>query len=57
MLHTIQYRYPALILICAGKIYSTGFAGAFNDITNGTNPGCGTVGFKTAKGWDPVTGK
>jgi tripeptidyl-peptidase-1 len=27
-----------------------------NDITNGTNPGCGTVGFKAVKGWDPVTG-
>ena len=29
---------------------------AFNDVVNGTNPGCGTVGFKAAKGWDPVTG-
>ena len=29
---------------------------AFNDITNGTNPGCGTVGFNTELGWDPVTG-
>ena len=28
----------------------------FNDITNGTNPGCGTVGFTAVKGWDPVTG-
>ncbi|KAL1966448.1 hypothetical protein VTN77DRAFT_4590 [Rasamsonia byssochlamydoides] len=27
-----------------------------NDITNGTNPGCGTSGFATAPGWDPVTG-
>lgn len=27
-----------------------------NDITNGTNPGCGTVGFSAVKGWDPVTG-
>lgn len=27
-----------------------------NDITNGTNPGCGTNGFSAAKGWDPVTG-
>jgi tripeptidyl-peptidase-1 len=27
-----------------------------NDITNGTNPGCGTVGFKAVRGWDPVTG-
>lgn len=27
-----------------------------NDITNGTNPGCGTNGFHAAKGWDPVTG-
>ena len=29
---------------------------AFNDITQGNNPGCGTSGFEAAKGWDPVTG-
>jgi len=29
---------------------------AFNDITSGNNPGCGTDGFYAAKGWDPVTG-
>lgn len=28
----------------------------FNDVTVGSNPGCGTDGFKTAPGWDPVTG-
>ncbi|CCG82474.1 Putative uncharacterized protein [Taphrina deformans PYCC 5710] len=28
----------------------------FNDITVGSNPGCGTNGFPTAPGWDPVTG-
>lgn len=28
----------------------------FNDITEGSNPGCGTDGFKASKGWDPVTG-
>lgn len=27
-----------------------------NDITNGTNPGCGTNGFSAVSGWDPVTG-
>jgi tripeptidyl-peptidase-1 len=27
-----------------------------NDITNGTNPGCGTQGFEAVRGWDPVTG-
>jgi tripeptidyl-peptidase I len=27
-----------------------------NDITNGTNPGCGTKGFSAVEGWDPVTG-
>ncbi|KAH9850386.1 subtilisin-like protein [Lenzites betulinus] len=37
-------------------IYSNLFADAFNDITNGTNPGCGTDGFPAMKGWDPVTG-
>ena len=30
--------------------------GAFNDITSGTNPGCGTNGFSATTGWDPVTG-
>ncbi|EME83733.1 uncharacterized protein MYCFIDRAFT_61094 [Pseudocercospora fijiensis CIRAD86] len=28
----------------------------FNDITNGTNDGCGTKGFEAVQGWDPVTG-
>uniref|UniRef100_A0A093V056 Aorsin n=1 Tax=Talaromyces marneffei PM1 TaxID=1077442 RepID=A0A093V056_TALMA len=27
-----------------------------NDITNGTNLGCGTEGFPAVKGWDPSTG-
>lgn len=29
---------------------------AFNDITVGGNPGCGTPGFQCQPGWDPVTG-
>jgi tripeptidyl-peptidase-1 len=29
---------------------------AFNDITTGNNPGCGTNGFPAMAGWDPVTG-
>merc|ERR1711865_772799 len=33
-----------------------GPAGAFNDVTKGSNPGCDTQGFPAAKGWDPVTG-
>ncbi|KAJ7784651.1 peptidase S8/S53 domain-containing protein [Mycena metata] len=37
-------------------IYSAAFKGAFNDITDGSNPGCGTPGFAAAKGYDPVTG-
>ncbi|KAL2150385.1 hypothetical protein VTH82DRAFT_6948 [Thermothelomyces myriococcoides] len=28
----------------------------FNDITVGSNPGCGTDGFPVKEGWDPVTG-
>lgn len=28
----------------------------FNDVTEGSNPGCGTQGFNASKGWDPVTG-
>ncbi|KIP08325.1 hypothetical protein PHLGIDRAFT_127064 [Phlebiopsis gigantea 11061_1 CR5-6] len=30
--------------------------GAFNDITTGNNPGCGTPGFNATIGWDAVTG-
>ena len=38
-------------------IYKTaGPAGAFNDVTKGSNPGCDTQGFPAAAGWDPVTG-
>jgi len=37
-------------------IYTPLFASAFNDITIGSNQGCGTPGFSTARGWDPVTG-
>ena len=29
---------------------------ALNDITSGSNPGCGTKGFSAAQGWDAVTG-
>ncbi|KAF8263397.1 peptidase S8/S53 domain-containing protein [Lactarius quietus] len=36
-------------------LYSKGLAG-FNDITSGSNPGCGTDGFSAIVGWDPVTG-
>ncbi|KAF8963500.1 peptidase S8/S53 domain-containing protein [Flammula alnicola] len=37
-------------------IYSDPFTGAFNDITQGGNQGCGTAGFTAVPGWDPVTG-
>ncbi|KAJ6624427.1 subtilisin-like protein [Mycena sp. CBHHK59/15] len=37
-------------------IYSKLFAGAFHDITIGGNQGCGTPGFNSTPGWDPVTG-
>ncbi|KAJ8583438.1 hypothetical protein M405DRAFT_854334 [Rhizopogon salebrosus TDB-379] len=37
-------------------IYLASFAGEFHDITNGTNSGCGTLGFNATVGWDPVTG-
>ncbi|KAI0309811.1 family S53 protease-like protein [Amylostereum chailletii] len=51
-------------LVAAGKsplgflnpfLYSTG-AAALNDITSGSNPGCGTNGFPAMTGWDPITG-
>ena len=34
-------------------LYGHGMWG-LNDITSGWNPGCGTGGFPTASGWDPV---
>ena len=40
----------------SSQLYSTAFGNAFNDITNGTNPACGTDGFPAAEGWDPITG-
>ncbi|KAH9987763.1 subtilisin-like protein [Russula compacta] len=36
-------------------LYSKAATG-FNDITSGSNPGCGTPGFSAMEGWDPVTG-
>ncbi|KAK5123597.1 hypothetical protein LTR85_002635 [Meristemomyces frigidus] len=30
--------------------------GALKDITNGSNPNCGSSGFAAVPGWDPVTG-
>ncbi|KAI9454059.1 subtilisin-like protein [Lactarius psammicola] len=36
-------------------LYGEGLAG-LNDITFGSNPGCGTEGFPASVGWDPVTG-
>ncbi|KAH9070673.1 subtilisin-like protein [Lactarius deliciosus] len=36
-------------------LYGTASQG-FNDITSGSNPGCGTGGFSAVPGWDPVTG-
>ncbi|KAF8263866.1 subtilisin-like protein [Lactarius quietus] len=37
------------------RLYSELLPG-FNDITSGSNPGCGTDGFSAVVGWDPVTG-
>ena len=31
-------------------------AGAFTDVTEGSNPGCGTQGFQAARSRDPITG-
>ncbi|KAJ3824123.1 tripeptidyl peptidase A [Lentinula raphanica] len=36
-------------------LYKRG-AEAFNDITIGHNPGCGTSGFNATEGWDPISG-
>lgn len=35
-------------------LYQQG-AAAMNDITSGSNPGCGTNGFEARAGWDPVS--
>jgi tripeptidyl-peptidase I len=35
-------------------LYGRGLAG-LNDITIGSNPGCGTGGFPAVDGWDPVS--
>ncbi|KAJ6480923.1 family S53 protease [Mycena sanguinolenta] len=52
-------------LIAAGRpvlgflnpfLYSPAGRPAFNDVTSGNNPGCGTEGFTAGPGWDPVTG-
>ncbi|KAH8980588.1 subtilisin-like protein [Lactarius hatsudake] len=37
------------------RLYDDGLAG-LDDITSGSNPGCGTDGFSAVPGWDPVTG-
>ncbi|KZV63258.1 tripeptidyl peptidase A [Peniophora sp. CONT] len=37
-------------------IYSANVSATFNDITVGSNPGCGTQGFNATEGWDPITG-
>ena len=37
-------------------IYNEKFRSAFHDITKGGNQGCGTPGFTSTTGWDPVTG-
>jgi tripeptidyl-peptidase-1 len=34
----------------------TNASSALNDMTDGSNPGCGTDGFPATIGWDPVTG-
>lgn len=39
-LNQIMYKHPEM----------------FNDVTTGSNPGCGTNGFPASEGWDPVTG-
>ncbi|KAH9003220.1 subtilisin-like protein [Lactarius hatsudake] len=36
-------------------LYGIARAG-LNDVTSGSNPGCGTGGFTAVVGWDPVTG-
>ncbi|OCH93713.1 subtilisin-like protein [Obba rivulosa] len=51
-----QVRGKSAIGFINPTIYSDTFQGLFNDITIGSNPGCGTNGFSVEHGWDPVTG-
>jgi tripeptidyl-peptidase I len=55
-----SYRWPVIIDSATVLIrlppWQYAHPEAFNDITVGSNPGCGTQGFPAAKGWDPVTG-
>ncbi|KAH6916261.1 peptidase S8/S53 domain-containing protein [Coprinopsis sp. MPI-PUGE-AT-0042] len=37
-------------------LYSTAVMKGFNDIVDGSNPGCHTDGFPAKEGWDPITG-
>ncbi|KAH9025386.1 hypothetical protein EDB85DRAFT_1982937, partial [Lactarius pseudohatsudake] len=52
---TILLRMAGPRLVSSIRLYHDGFAG-LNDITSGSNPGCGTDGFSAIPGWDPVTG-
>ena len=49
-------QFGVLSLFDWPQLYSPSFVDSFNDVTNGTNPGCGTEGFRASPGWDPVTG-
>ncbi|KAH8089885.1 subtilisin-like protein, partial [Cristinia sonorae] len=40
------------LLYAIGALYPK----AFNDMSTGNIPGCGTPGFNASKGWDPLTG-
>ena len=44
------------MLTSLGQLYSNLFADIYNDIVEGSNPGCGYPGFNATPGWDPVTG-
>ncbi|KAF7422972.1 hypothetical protein PC9H_011136 [Pleurotus ostreatus] len=37
-------------------LYSENVTRVLNDVTEGSNPGCGTTGFPAREGWDPATG-
>jgi tripeptidyl-peptidase I len=48
--NSLGYLNPMIYSSHAAKL------GVFNDVVNGTNPGCGTNGFGAEAGWDAVTG-
>jgi tripeptidyl-peptidase-1 len=51
LINTQKYSQMYFLLVTTARKLPTQ-----KQITDGSNPGCGTPGFKAAKGWDTVSG-